>query len=108
VPGDIQPAVKAASSNSAAAQAAINQPQVDPSKPHTSLQLRLQDGSRLVAQLNMTHTIGDLRAFIDSNSAQRSSAYQLQTQFPTRTLDDNSKTLADYGLQNAVIFQKAA
>jgi hypothetical protein len=37
---------------------------VDESKPTTSLQLRLADGSRMVARFNTTHTVGDIRRFI--------------------------------------------
>lgn len=30
----------------------------------TSLQLRLHDGTRMVAKFNHTHTVGDIRQFI--------------------------------------------
>lgn len=33
----------------------------DPTLPHTSIQLRLSDGSRLRAEFNLTHTVGDIR-----------------------------------------------
>lgn len=37
---------------------------VDESKPTTSLQLRLADGTRSVARFNNTHRISDIRRFI--------------------------------------------
>jgi len=39
---------------------------IDPSQPTTSLQIRLVDGTRLVAKFNHHHTIGDVRRFINS------------------------------------------
>lgn len=37
---------------------------VDEGSPTTSLQLRLHDGTRLLARFNLTHTVGDIRRFI--------------------------------------------
>lgn len=37
---------------------------VDKNAPTTTVQIRLADGSRLVATLNHTHTIADLRRYI--------------------------------------------
>jgi hypothetical protein len=39
---------------------------VDESQPTTSIQLRLGDGTRLVAKFNHTHTVGDIRRFVDA------------------------------------------
>lgn len=33
----------------------------DESQPTTSIQLRLADGSRMVAKFNLTHTVADIR-----------------------------------------------
>ncbi|ORE11061.1 SEP-domain-containing protein [Rhizopus microsporus var. microsporus] len=41
-------------------------PTVDESQPMTSIQIRLGDGSRMVAKLNHTHTIGDIRQYIEA------------------------------------------
>ena len=38
---------------------------LDPSQPTTSLQIRLADGTRLTAKFNHTHTVNDVRQFID-------------------------------------------
>ncbi|CAO3691570.1 unnamed protein product [Rhizopus stolonifer] len=39
---------------------------VDQSQPVTSIQIRLGDGSRLIAKLNHTHTVGDIRHYIEA------------------------------------------
>lgn len=38
---------------------------VDSAQPNTTIQVRLSDGSTLVARLNHSHTIGDLRRYIN-------------------------------------------
>jgi UBX domain-containing protein 1 len=39
---------------------------LDPSKPAANIQLRLGDGSRVVARVNLDHTVADLRAFVNA------------------------------------------
>ncbi|ORZ08372.1 hypothetical protein BCR42DRAFT_144327 [Absidia repens] len=39
--------------------------EIDASQPTTSVQIRLSDGSRLVKKFNLTHTVNDLRHYID-------------------------------------------
>jgi UBX domain-containing protein 1 len=83
---------------------------VDESVPTTSLQIRLSDGTRLVARFNTSNTIRDLRAFIDASRPSSTSPvrlYQLQTVgFPPKLLDDVSKTIEEEGIANSVIIQK--
>lgn len=99
-------------------------PSIDASQPSTSLQIRLADGTRLVAKFNVTATIGNVRAFIDAyemmasgidllfifllliSARVGSKAYTLQTPMPIVVLSDNSKTLKELGLLNATIIQK--
>lgn len=57
VPTD--PADQAA--NEAQAKKELN---VDTSKPTTTLQIRLADGSTVKAQFNLSHTVADLRRYI--------------------------------------------
>lgn len=40
--------------------------EVDPNLPQTRVQVRLADGTRLTARMNLSHTVGDLRGFIDA------------------------------------------
>ncbi|KAJ3305017.1 hypothetical protein HDV03_002099 [Kappamyces sp. JEL0829] len=51
----------AAPSSAPATAAAVT---VDASQPVTSIQVRLGDGTRLVAKFNHSHTVGDLRRFV--------------------------------------------
>jgi UBX domain-containing protein 1 len=80
---------------------------VDESQPFTSLQLRLLDGTRLVARFNHSHTVGDIRRFLDNARPGSSSMYHLVTTFPSRTLTDPEQTVEQAGLINAVVMQKA-
>lgn len=57
VPTD--PADQAA--NEAQAKKELN---VDNSKPTTTIQIRLADGSTVKVQFNLTHTVGDIRRYI--------------------------------------------
>lgn len=83
---------------------------VDESLPTTSIQIRLSDGTRLVARFNTSNTISDLRAFIDASRPSGTStdrSYQLQTVgFPPKPLDDVSKTIEEEGIANSVVIQK--
>ncbi|XP_062229327.1 plant UBX domain-containing protein 4-like [Phragmites australis] len=78
---------------------------VDDSLPSTSLQIRFADGSRLVARFNTSHTIDDVRTFIDATRPEASD-YTLQAGFPPKPLDDVNKTIEEAGLANSVIIQK--
>ncbi|KAL1804186.1 hypothetical protein DCAR_0729185 [Daucus carota subsp. sativus] len=81
---------------------------VDQSLPSTSIQLRLADGTRLVAHFNNHHTVGDIRAFIDASRPGGSRTYQLQTVgFPPKQLTDHGQTIEQAGLANSVIIQKS-
>ncbi|XP_041365866.1 NSFL1 cofactor p47-like [Gigantopelta aegis] len=82
-------------------------PDVDSSKPSTSIQIRLADGTRLVAKFNHTHRVSDIRNFITSSRPQYATAeFILQTTFPSKELTDNSQTLEEAKLLNAVIVQR--
>ncbi|XP_020265510.1 plant UBX domain-containing protein 4-like [Asparagus officinalis] len=83
----------------------------DDSRPTTSIQLRLADGSRTVARFNTDHTVGDIRAFIDNHAASSGRAappsYTLQTVgFPPKKLTDATQTIEQAGLTNSVVIQK--
>lgn len=80
---------------------------VDDSKPSTSIQLRLSDGTRMVARFNHHHTIADIRAFIDAARPGSATAYQLQAMgFPPKPLNDLTQTIEEAGLINSVVIQK--
>lgn len=79
---------------------------VDESLPSTSVQLRLADGTRMVARFNNHHTVGDIRGFIDASRPGGSRTYQLHTGFPPKVLSDATQTIEEAGLSNSVIIQK--
>ncbi|KAJ4976788.1 hypothetical protein NE237_001894 [Protea cynaroides] len=80
---------------------------VDENLPSTSIQLRLADGTRMVAQFNYHHTINDIRAFIDASRPGGARTYQLQTVgFPPKQLTDMTRTIEQAGLANSVVIQK--
>lgn len=80
---------------------------VDYSKPFTSVQLRLSDGTRMVVCLNHHHTVADIRAFISATSRGVAPSYKLQAMgFPPKPLDDPTQTIEEAGLMNSVIIQK--
>ncbi|GMK56666.1 hypothetical protein CspeluHIS016_0305060 [Cutaneotrichosporon spelunceum] len=99
------PAPAASSSASAvASNSGAAKIEVDASKPVTNVQLRISDGSRLVARVNLTHTVSDLRNYI--NAVQPTDReYILQTTFPPRELQD-AETVEQAKLQNAVVIQR--
>ena len=60
----------------------------------------------MVAHFNLDHTVADIRGFINSSRpGEGVRAYGLQTQFPTKVLDDKA-TIEEAQLKNAVVFQK--
>ncbi|KAJ8549779.1 hypothetical protein K7X08_033486 [Anisodus acutangulus] len=98
----------ATSEPSASASAPISTASVlDESLPSTSLQIRLADGTRMVALFNFRQTVGDIRAFIDASRPSDTRTYQLQTVgFPPKILSDPTQTIEQAGLANSVVIQK--
>lgn len=97
-----QPSPGAASSTVSTPWAGVND-----SEPATSIQLRLSDGSRMVARFNMTHTIADIRQFIKASRPDMQQGYALQMAgFPPKLLTDDSATIKSAGLEGAVVIQK--
>ena len=89
-----------------AASASVGDWTVDESQPTTSIQIRLRDGSRLVAKFNTSHTVAHIRSFIAKSRPSESFAYALQLNgFPPETLDDDARVIAN-GLAGAVVIQR--
>ncbi|XP_061591082.1 NSFL1 cofactor p47 [Cololabis saira] len=90
--------------NEAQASAAVS---LDPNQPTTNIQIRLADGGRLVHKFNHTHRVSDLRSFLAAaRPAMAAREFVLMTTFPNRELEDESQTLAQANLLNAVIVQR--
>ncbi|KAG2155278.1 uncharacterized protein EDB93DRAFT_1129869 [Suillus bovinus] len=81
--------------------------EVDQTQPTTSVQIRLADGTRMPCRMNLTHTVGDLRSFINASRPENlSRPYTIGTTFPNRTLEDDTETIEGAGLSNSVIVQR--
>ncbi|KAL9255112.1 Plant UBX domain-containing protein [Drosera capensis] len=80
---------------------------LDQTLPSTSIQLRLADGTRMVARFNLHHTIADIHAFIDASRPGGGRSYQLQSAgVPPKPLNDWNQTIEQAGLANSVVIQK--
>ncbi|KOC65644.1 NSFL1 cofactor p47 [Habropoda laboriosa] len=85
---------------------AKQQLKLDESKPVTTLQIRLADGSTVKVQFNLTHTINDLRQYIVIMRPQYAMReFSLLTMYPTKELTED-KTIEEAGLQNTTIIQQ--
>ncbi|KAJ3126569.1 hypothetical protein HK098_007398 [Nowakowskiella sp. JEL0407] len=80
--------------------------QVDFDKPHTQIQIRLSDGTRMVTKINLDHTVGDLRNFVRL-SRPGQGQFSLSTAFPVKLLGDDNLTIKEAGLSNSVVVQKS-
>lgn len=105
MPGGLPTSAASGPTSSSSTQAIPNRFEVDESKPTTSVQVRLADGTRLVVRANLTHTVADLRGFVSASRPQ-TQQFVLQTTFPNRELSDASQTIEEAKLQNAVIVQR--
>ncbi|GAC97461.1 hypothetical protein PHSY_005047 [Pseudozyma hubeiensis SY62] len=102
-----QTTAAAASSSAPPASGSAGDFKVDTDKPTTQLQVRLGDGQRMTARFNTHHTIADLRSYINAaNPGMSTRSYVLTSSFPPKPLTDESQTLEQAGLLNAVVIQK--
>uniref|UniRef100_A0A8C6SPF1 NSFL1 (p97) cofactor (p47) n=1 Tax=Neogobius melanostomus TaxID=47308 RepID=A0A8C6SPF1_9GOBI len=80
---------------------------LDTSAPVTNIQIRLADGGRLVQRFNHTHRVSDLRSFVvAARPVMAAQEFVLMTTFPNKELSDESQTLQQANLLNAVIVQR--
>jgi UBX domain-containing protein 1 len=83
----------------------IVKPEIDPSKPTTSLQLRLADGSRINASFNTLQTTTDLYQYVQRISDGR--PFTLLSGRPPIVLkSDDIRTLEEANLLNTVVIQQ--
>ncbi|XP_071548788.1 NSFL1 cofactor p47 isoform X1 [Panulirus ornatus] len=80
---------------------------VNTAEPTTSIQIRLPDGSRLVIKLNHSHTVGDIRQFIQTaRPTYQHTDFAIMTTFPYAELTNMSQTVAEGKLLNSSIVVK--
>jgi len=78
---------------------------VDESKPVTTIQIRLADGTRLVTKFNTDNTVGDIRNVV-RNARPGQTEFKLMTTFPNKLLSNDEETIEQAKLKNAVIVQR--
>ena len=99
----------AASAPSASSSAPASQPQVDPSQPTVSLQIRLGDGTRLVSRFNTSSTLEDVYTFVRASIPENQTrSWVLMTTFPSKELSDKNAKLEDMAelKKGGVVIQK--
>ncbi|XP_053141480.1 UBX domain-containing protein 2A [Hemicordylus capensis] len=76
-------------------------------EPITSVQIWLADGTRIVQKFNVSHRISHVRDFITNYpGSQGRTPFMLTMSLPFRELLDESLSLEEANLQNAVIVQR--
>ncbi|XP_063171280.1 UBX domain-containing protein 2A isoform X2 [Candoia aspera] len=77
------------------------------SEPITSIQIWFADGARIVQNFNISHRISNIRDFIiDYQKHQGRRPFTLTTSLPFRELLNESLTLEEANLKNAVVVQR--
>lgn len=76
-------------------------------EPITRIQIWLANGERTVQRFNVSHRVSHIKDFIEKyQGSQRSPPFALATALPFLTLLDETLTLEEADLQNAVIIQR--
>jgi UBX domain-containing protein 1 len=76
----------------------------DETKPFTTLQIRLHDGTKLTAKFNLSDTVQTVHQFVHHAKAVNK-PFTLMTTFPRKVLDNPKLTIEEAGLKNAAIVQ---
>ncbi|XP_013925734.1 PREDICTED: UBX domain-containing protein 2A [Thamnophis sirtalis] len=77
------------------------------SEPITRIQIWLADGARIVQNFNISHRVSHIRDFImDYQRHQGKRPFTLTTSLPFQELLDESLTLEEANLKNAVVVQR--
>ncbi|XP_031959939.1 UBX domain-containing protein 2A isoform X2 [Corvus kubaryi] len=76
-------------------------------EPITNVQIWLADGERIIQKFNVSHRISHVRDFITKYQGSEGSVpFTLTTSLPFRELQDETLTLEEAKLQNAVVVQR--
>ncbi|XP_045142526.1 UBX domain-containing protein 2A [Echinops telfairi] len=78
-----------------------------PLEPVTSLRIWLANGTRIVQKFNTSQRVSHVKDFIEkSQGSQRSRPFSLATALPVLRLLDETLTLEEAGVHNAVVIQR--
>mmetsp|Transcript_62355 Transcript_62355/g.110817 ORF Transcript_62355/g.110817 Transcript_62355/m.110817 type:complete len:378 (-) Transcript_62355:54-1187(-) len=87
-------------------------PEVDESKPATTVQLRMASGARVKVRLNLDHTVGDIWKHVAAQMGmaafKAASNHGLSAGFPPKPLTDPSAALSAADLANASISHRCS
>ncbi|KAM6221565.1 UBX domain-containing protein 2A [Rhynchocyon petersi] len=76
-------------------------------EPITNIQIWLANGKRIIQKFNISHRVSHIKDFIEKyQGSQRSPPFSLATALPFLRLLDETLTLEEADLQNAVIIQR--
>ncbi|KAJ2724227.1 protein phosphatase regulator [Coemansia sp. Benny D115] len=104
--GGVAPEAVATAADVAAASVAGREITLDPAQRTVQVQVRLGDGSRLVARVNPSHTVGDLRAYVLQQRPEAGGRpFVFRTIMPPKVLDDDAATIEEAGIANAAVAQ---
>lgn len=79
---------------------------LDESAKTTKLQLNFHDGTKLVQKFNLTHTVHDVRMFMQSHKPLPfGTTFELRTAYDKRLLDDSSVTIEAGKLKGESLIQ---
>ncbi|XP_072946285.1 NSFL1 cofactor p47-like [Epargyreus clarus] len=105
--GATVPVAAAAADREANQRAAQEAVALDETRPITTVQFRLADGSRLTGRFNHTHTVADLARYVSrAEPAYQLHAFALLTAFPSAELADPAATLEQARLLNTTLLQR--
>ena len=79
--------------------------EVDDSAPKTRINIRLHNGESLVQEFNLTHTLRDIRVFVDS-AAPVNGTYDLVEGFPPKPLAGDLQTIKELKIQGSTLIQR--
>lgn len=81
--------------------------ELDDEEPLTNVKIWLFDGKRIVQKFNTTHRISDVRHFVERMPCKSERIpFTLATSFPLQDLLDETVTIQEARLQNAVLVQR--
>lgn len=79
---------------------------LDESAKMTKLQLNFHDGSKIAQKFNLTHTVQDIRMFMESQKPMPfGTTFELRTAYDKTLLDNPSLTIADGKLKGESLMQ---
>ncbi|XP_054977804.1 UBX domain-containing protein 2A [Sorex araneus] len=80
---------------------------LNPQEPVTNIQIWLANGKRIVQKFNVSHRVSHIKDFIRKHQGlQGNTPFLLVTALPVLRLLDDTLTLAEADLQNAVVIQR--